>query len=123
MLTRFVSRQGNAWAIYKAILPDGAHRRRVDIIIAFGDWDEAASPRQRVTFALQMWADETMINVSIVDGELAWKPTFLRRLMQREEALRHPWLQHAYDLSDQIALRDAAIVAYLDKPLISFGTD
>ena len=115
-LTRFVTRDGDAFAVYKAVLPGGEHQRRADLIVGLGDWDEAASPDQRVAFALQVWADEAMINVAVVDAEQsAWQSGFFGRVVSREEALRHPWLQQVYDLSDQIVERDKAIIDYLER--------
>jgi hypothetical protein len=62
-LARFVHRNGEPFAVYRALLPHGPHERRADLVISLGDWAETASPSNRVTFACHLTAAQDNFNV------------------------------------------------------------
>ncbi|MBW8724824.1 MAG: hypothetical protein JF625_06670 [Inquilinus limosus] len=114
-LVRFVARDGEAFAIYRAILTRGPRHPRAEMIVGLGDWDEAASPEDRVAFAFQLWSDDSQCNIGIVGPEqTAWSSGVLGRILAREEALRHPRLKDVFDLSDHIVGHDRPLADYLD---------
>lgn len=114
-LTRFVTRNGDAFAIYRAVLTHGPRHPRAEMIVGLGDWDEAALPEDRVAFIFQLWSDDREYKVGIVGpDQTVWPQGSLGRLLTREEALRHPWLQDVFDLSDHIVVHDRILADYLD---------
>ena len=65
-LARFVRRNGEHFAVYRALLAHGPHERRADLVISLGDWTETASPSDRVTFACHLTAAQDNFNVGFV---------------------------------------------------------
>jgi hypothetical protein len=116
-LARFVLRNGEPFAVYRALLAHGPHERRADVVISLGDWAEMASPSDRVTFACHLTADQDSVNVGFVEPhQTCWTSEELGRILSRDEALRHPWKQEVFALSNQMLREDQPLIAYLTAP-------
>jgi hypothetical protein len=115
-LVRFVTRDGAAFAVYKAAFSDTPDHDWISLIAGFGDWGEDAPPSQRIAFVCRLWNDGTNHNVGIIDRqESYWAATeYLGRILSRSEALRHPLLRELFDLTDHIVICDRPIVEFLD---------
>ena len=90
-LTRFVYRDGEAYAVYYAqYTPDHKHKH-LSCLISLGEWGEAGTPEDRVAFAVRIWTDKDNFNVGLADAkESPWSgETFLGRILDRKEALKH----------------------------------
>jgi hypothetical protein len=116
-LARFVHRNGEPFAVYRALLAHGPHERRADLVISLGDWAETASPSDRVTFACHLTAAPDNFNVGLVEPhQTSWSSGELGRILSRDEALQHPWTQEVFNLSDRILECDKPLIAYLTAP-------
>jgi hypothetical protein len=117
VLTRFVSREGAAFAVYRGVLTLGHGQPRADMVISLGDWSDDAPPEERMAFVFQLWSDPDNINVTIVEpDESAWNSGLLGTLMPKADALRHPLIGEVYNLVDHIMMCDAEVIAYLADP-------
>ncbi len=115
-LTRFVTRDGNAFAVYYATFSDGPNHNEVHVLAGFGDWSEDAPQERRTAFAFKIWPRETDYVTTIVDAEDGeWETKLLGHILSREDALKHEWLREVYDLSDHIVRCDEPIVAFLNS--------
>jgi hypothetical protein len=113
-LARFVLRDGEPFAVYRALLAHGPHERRADVVISLGDWAETASPSDRVTFACHLTADRDSFNVGFVEpGQTSWTSGELGRILSRDEALQHRWKQDVLSMSNQMLEEDQPLIAYL----------
>jgi hypothetical protein len=114
-LTRFVTREDNAFAVYFANFSEKHADRCVSVLVGFGDWSEDASPNGRTAVALRIWTDETSYQVGVVDGCDYWETDFLGQRLTREQALESEWLNEAFDLSDHIVECDLPVIDYLNR--------
>ena len=113
-LTRFVTRDGYAFAAYYAHFSDGPEHDTVEVLVGFGPWGEDAPAESRSAIAMTLWNTEESYNVSLVDADNSgWTTDHLGRRLSREEALASPWKQEAFDLSDHMLLCDEPVIEYL----------
>ena len=115
-LTRFVSRDGNAFAVYYARYSDNHPDKYVSLLAGFGPWGEDASPSERTAIAFRIWTTGSNYEVGIVEPEDDdWEATFLGTKLIRDDALASKWRQELFDLSDHIVECDAPIIEYLNQ--------
>ena len=112
-LTRFVTREGNAFAVYFANFSNNHSERYVSVLAGFGDWSEEAQPSERTAIAFRIWTNETNYQVGLVDGDEYWETDYLGKRLSREQALTSEWRQEAFDLSDHIVECDEPVIEYL----------
>jgi hypothetical protein len=114
-LTRFVTRDENAYAVYYVQFTEGHEGRRAAVMVGLGDWDEnALADEARVSFAFYIWPSEDSYQVSIIDpDDSPWTTDFLGRRLVRAEALEHPLLPEVFALSDHVVLCDEPLAAFL----------
>jgi hypothetical protein len=116
-LTRFVYRDDNAYAVYYLRFTKGHPERSASGLIGLGEWGgEESSPEQRTAFAFELWQDENNFNVGIVDKEDSpWGDvSFLGRILDREEALKHEWIDEVFHVTDHIVTEDKEIVQFFN---------
>lgn len=110
-LTRFVSRDGDAFAIYHATLAEehpelGAH-------LAIGIDDDWSMPESssRVAFACWILLAENELRVSVTNkAESPWSESkVLGRMLDRDEALANPLIDEVFHLTDHIVEQDPVI--------------
>ena len=111
-LTRFVTRDGDAFAAYYAHFSNGPEHCDVQLLVGFGPWGEPDEPEARTAIAFRIWNMEDNLNVMLMDAD-DWSTDYLGRRLSREEALASPWKQEVFDLSDHIVICDRPIVEYL----------
>lgn len=114
-LTRFVTREGNAFAVYFARYSNNHPERYVSVLVGFGDWSEDAPPENRTAIAFRVWTNETNYQVGIVDAEDDWETVLLGVKLSRDQALASSLKQEVFDLSDHIVECDLPIIDYLNK--------
>jgi hypothetical protein len=116
-LARFVLRDSEPFAVYRALLAHGPHERRADVVISLGDWGETASLSDRATFACHVTINQESFNLGFVEPhQTSWTSEELGRILSRDEALRHPWKQDVFALSNQMLGEDQPLIAYLTAP-------
>ncbi len=115
-LTRFVHRDGDAYAIYYALFADNHPDRTVSATVSIGEWCDGSTPDQRIAFALELRATDAQYQVGIVDVERSpWRSaTFIGRTLSRAEALAHPRLSEVFHITDHIVIEDEPIHNYLN---------
>lgn len=111
-LTRFVTRNGAAFAAYYAHFSNGPRHDDVQLLAGFGTWGEHSAPEDRTAIAFRIWNTEDSFNVGLMDAD-HWETDYLGRRLSREEALASPWRQEVFDLSDHIVECDRPIIEYL----------
>jgi hypothetical protein len=113
-LTRFVSREGSAFAVYFANFSDGPHDH-VSVLVGFGDWAEEAPAHRRTAIAFRIWTLGDSFQVGLVDPEEdGWETDFLGRKLSREEALASDLKAEAFALSDHMVICDRPVIEFLE---------
>jgi hypothetical protein len=113
-LTRFVYRDGDAHAVYYALYTPQHEDKRLSGIIGLGEWGESGTPDGRLAFPFQIWIDKDNFKVGLVDAEDSpWSHvTFLGRILDREEALKHGWINEVFHITDHMVTDDMEIMSY-----------
>lgn len=113
-LTRFVLKDGTAHAVYYAQYSKGHETDRISGIIGLGDWGELAGPADRLAFPFEIWVKDGNFNVGLVAAaDSPWHDVkFLGRVLNRDEALLHPWHKEAFHITDHMVAEDPEIVAF-----------
>ena len=122
-LTRFVYKDGNAFAIYHATFAENHSERGVLGVISLGDWESNEVSPNRVGFPFRLWEVEENFNVGIMNrNECPWNDSnIIGRILDREEALAHSWIDEVYHITDHITKNDTEIVNFfkLDSSTIN----
>lgn len=119
-LTRFVYQNGEAFAVYYALLSKGHSEREIQLVVSLGEWDADEVPDCRVAFSLVMWATESDYNVRAMNAdESPWHNIkILGRMLNRDEALVHPWIDDVFHITDHIVEDDAEIKSFFESETI-----
>lgn len=114
-LTRFVYKDDDAFGVYYAQFTDGHAEKRLSGIIGLGEWgDDESGPEARLAFPFQIWLNGDNFQVGLVNAaDSPWSHvTFLGRILDRSEALAHPWMKEVFHITDHMVLEDPEIVAH-----------
>ena len=114
-LTRFVYQDDNAFAVYYAQFTPGHDAKRLSGIIGLGEWgNDELGPESRLAFPFQIWLNGDNFQVGLVDAaDSPWREvTFLGRILNREEALGHKWLDDVFHITDHIVTEDPDVVKF-----------
>lgn len=116
-LTRFVYQDGLAYAVYYAMFTQGHPDAAISGLIILGDWGDGATQADRVAFPFRLWADGDTNNVSLLDApQSPWgQGVSLARILDRAEALVHPWKQEVFHITDHMVVEDREIVEFLSS--------
>jgi hypothetical protein len=116
-LTRFVYQDGDAFAVYYAKFTRGHSKPVVYGLIGLGAWGEGTEPTDRLAFPFRIWTNDKHYQVGLVNREESpWSDaTYLGRILDREEALTHPWVKDVFHLTDHMVVDDAPITAYFEQ--------
>lgn len=119
-LTRFVTRDGDAFAIYYAAFSEGHPENGVIGVVSIGEWWDGSVPESRETFAFRLWQGEDNYNVTITDAnESQWSDVdLIGRKLSREEALVHPMIREVFHITDHMTDEDPAIKEFFDERMI-----
>ena len=116
-LTRFVYRDGDAYAVYYAAFSDNHPERYVSLIVSIGEWGNDAPPTLRVAVPMRLWAGEDDFNVTVTNAsDSPWHDVgILGRVMDRDEALSDPRIKEVFHITDHILDQDTPLKEYLAK--------
>jgi hypothetical protein len=116
-LTRFVYSDGIAHAVYYAQYSNNHPHKWVSALISLGEWGEGSALTDRVAFAVRIRSTENEYQVSIVDAaESPWSDvTFLGRILDRQEALKHKWKAEMFHITDHMVEEDSDIRGYFAR--------
>ena len=115
-LTRFVHKDGDAYAIYYAQFSNNHPEHSVLATVSLGPWGEGAVPEQRVAFALELRSSQSQYEVAVIDADRSpWREAkIIGRTLNRDEALKHPMLAEVFHITDHMVLEDMPLKAYLN---------
>ncbi len=119
-LTRFVYRDGYAFAVYYAIFANNHPEREVKLAVSLGEWGEDSKPEERCSFALVMCETVEEYQVRVIDAdESPWKGMeIIGPMLNRDEGLAHPWIKDVFHITDHMVIDDPAIKEYFEaQPL------
>ncbi|MDH1261977.1 hypothetical protein [Pseudomonas sp. GD03944] len=113
-LTRFVYRDGDAYAVYYVAFTEGHEDRVAYALVGLGEWGEGGEPEDRTAFAVNIWDDNGSWAVTVTDrADSPWgHVTFLGNVLDREDALRHPWIKEVFHITDHIVAEDRQVVEF-----------
>jgi hypothetical protein len=113
-LTRFVYQDNDACAVYYLQFTQGHADRVAYALIGLGEWGENGSPDQRTAFSVKIWVNNDNWAVTVTDkAESPWGHVdFLGRVLDRDEALDHPWVKEVFHITDHIVIEDQPVVEY-----------
>ena len=114
-LTRFVYKDGDAHGVYYARFTIGHEDKVVYGLISLGEWGEGSEPKDRRAFPFRIWTKGENYQVGLTNKEDSpWSHAdFLGKMLDREEALKHPWIKEVFHITDHMVSDDALIVDYL----------
>ena len=115
-LTRFVYKDEDAFAIYYLKFTKGHEEKIAAGIISIGDWGTDDEPKNRFSFPFKLWTDENNYKIGLIDKEESpWKNQILEKILNRNEALKHPWIDEVFHITDHIVLEDEMVIDYFSE--------
>ena len=113
-LTRFILRDGEAYAVYYAKYSDNHPERIGQVALSIGKWWEGTAPDDRTAFALRSGPED--YEVMVCDSATSsWKDVdILGTMLDRQEALTHPLIQEVFHITNHMFEEDAPFKSYLD---------
>ena len=117
-LTRFVYRDGDAYAIYYASFTEGHHEKAIKGVVCFGEWgDDSTDEASRTSFPFVLWEQESNFGVTLVDAkESPWfGADVLGNILDRADSLEHPKKAEAFHVTDHMLIDDPVIVAHFES--------
>ena len=112
----FVSLNGDAHAIYYALLNIEEEHPRVGLSVSVGPWWDGADPAQRCWVHLGVWSEDDGIHMSIRDPQesnfFPWEKG--GKALNREDAKADSRIEEIWRVADFIVQSDRAVVSYFD---------
>ena len=114
-LTRFVHKDGDAFAVYYLKFTDNHPEKVITGIISIGDWGSDEPPKNRKAFPFKIWTNEKDYQIGLLDKEdSSWNDNILGEILNRKEALSHPWIKDVFHITDHIVIEDKPAIEYLN---------
>jgi hypothetical protein len=116
-LSRFVYSDGDAHAVYYCEFSDNHPNRYISAVVSLGEWGEDDAQDRRLAFPLQIRSTEEAFQITVVDADKSpWKGTsFLGKMLDRDEALKHEWIKEVFHITDHIVEEDQDVRAYFES--------
>lgn len=116
-LTRFVYRDGDAFAIYYAAYCNNHPDNELAMLISLGEWEEDGDPEQRAAFYCRIRPTDDSYEVMLGDAaQSTWGDLqIIGQKLSREEALRHPWKAAAFEVLDEAMLDDRSLQGFMHR--------
>lgn len=104
----------SAFAIYYAKFTEGHDDKFVTGIVSIGDWGSDDEPTNRFAFPFRIWTDDLNYKVGLIDkADSYWQQPLLGTILNRDEALNHPWIKDVFHITDHIVREDREVIEYL----------
>jgi hypothetical protein len=112
----FVSKDGDAYAVYYAGWSNAHLEKKVTFAIAVGEWQDGSTPSDRVCFGLEAYEAENKILFRVIEpSESPWRDTdLLGKMISRDEGLKHPFLEEIFIIIENIVRKHTAVREYLN---------
>ena len=112
-LTRFVSQDGSAFAVYYLQFTKGHPEKFVTGIISIGDWGTGEAPINRFAFPFSIRVDADKFQVGLIDKiDSPWQHELHGKILNREDSLAHPLLKDVFHITDHIVTEDKIVIDY-----------
>jgi hypothetical protein len=113
-LTRFVHQDGDAFAVYYVLFTNGHEEKIAYSLIGLGEWGEETGPELRTAFSVKIWDDDDKWVVTVTDkDESPWSHVeSLGKILDRDAALNHPWIDDVFHITDHIVAEDKPVIEY-----------
>ncbi len=112
----FISRDGEAYCTYFALLHTGHDEIVVLLTISIGKWWDENALNERHWTVLRVWPSETQFNMRIEEPEQSrhanWKPLGVG--LSRNEVQASPLLKDFLEVADYIVAKDPTVNSYLN---------
>ncbi|HKB93828.1 MAG TPA: hypothetical protein VKC62_06320 [Gaiellaceae bacterium] len=111
----FVYEDGNACAVYHALLQTHQPSTVADLALSFGSWDEEATAADRMRVGVRVWPEQDDVMMHINDpGESSWGDSeTLGKLAGRSEVLGTPLERQALQTVEFLIVHDPRIAEHL----------
>lgn len=112
-LTRFVTEDGDAYAIYYIRFSADHANAPALATVSVGAWGEGSLPNQRAAFALELRQD----GVRVLDSaDSPWVDAVLiGKTLGREAALAHERIKDVFHITDHIYVEDTEFMEFLKQ--------
>lgn len=113
-LTRFVYQDGDAFSVYYVLFTNGHKDKVAYCLIGLGEWGEDGTSEMRTAFSVKIWDDNSNWAVTVTNkDESPWgKVELLGNILDREEALKSPWIKDVYHITDHIVAEDKPVMEF-----------
>jgi len=115
-LTRYVYKDGDAFAVYFARFPSNHADQSIAVLVSIGGWG-TGDPAKRVSTALEMRVLESGPAVMVIDAATSpWEEDpVLGRMLDRSTALAHPAIRDVFAIIDCMVVEDPPLRAYIES--------
>lgn len=117
-LTRFVYKDDDAFAVYYAAYTPEHSEKVVSGVVGIGEWgDDEIGPEARLAFPFEIRATDEQYQVGMVDAvDSPWSHiTVLGKILDRDQALKHEWINEVFHITDHMVMEDKEIVDYFEE--------
>lgn len=116
-LTRFVERDGDAFAVYYAAYSNHREHNELAMLISLGEWAEGSVESDRVAFYCRVHPNERAYQVMLGDAaDSPWSEAkIIGNKLSAEDARKHPWKATAFEVLDEALAKDRALRGFLDR--------
>lgn len=116
-LTRFVYRDGDAFAVYYACWSNNHPDAELALLVSLGPWGEGSDPAHRAAFSCLVRATDEAYEVMLGDAaNSAWAQSrIMGQMLSREQALAHPLKATAFEVLDQAFGSDPFLDGFLQR--------
>ncbi len=118
-LSRFVHRDGSAYAVYLAQFVIGHQPKVLEGIIGLGKWGDGTQAEDRVAFPFRIWVVGTRFQVGLANAaDSPYRDAkIMGKILDREAALKHEWVSEAFRITDQMVAEDQEIISFFSAPV------
>jgi hypothetical protein len=116
-LTRFVHRDGDAFAVYFASYSNNHPETELAMLIVLGEWGDESDASQRAGFYCRVRPSGESYEVMLGDAaDSPWKDADLvGQKLSRAEAIRHPWKATAFEVLDEAFEQDPSLHGFMER--------
>jgi hypothetical protein len=113
----FVSKNGDAHALYYALLNIEEEVPRVGLTLSIGPWWQDTDPSQRAWVHIAVWCEVDGIHMRLCEPKESnfypWEKG--GKAMNRDEAKESDLIAEIWDVADFVVAEDPALASYLDS--------
>lgn len=114
-LTRFVYQDNHAFAYYYAHI-EPHHHDFVKCLVVICEFDATDEIIHKIGFPLVLWDNNGLIATTLLNAdEIVWQNLADVAILNRENALMHPYQLDVFRISDEILEQDKEIMNFFGK--------